>query len=166
MPNGDSISQDTQGEPCLVVYSIKDPSGKPIPGVKIDIWETDSTGHYDVQHADRNGPDGRAVMYSDDKGEFWFKAIRPVSYPIPHDGPVGQLLKLLHRHPWRPAHMHFMFEKEGWDHLITALYIPPDEYMTSDAVFGVKESLIVPMGKLFPGKKVTLLDHLPVPELD
>lgn len=210
MPNGDSISQDTQGEPCLVVCSIKDPSGKPIPGVKIDIWETDSTGHYDVQHADRNGPDGRAVMYSDDKGEFWFKAIRPVSYPIPHDGPVGQLLKLLHRHPWRPAHMHFMFEKEGWDHLITALYIPPDEYMTSDAVFGVKESLIVPMGKvgkdmaekfgveeglallqhdfvlvteeetrrlrdanamdamgkLFPGKKVTLLDHLPVPELD
>jgi len=123
---------------------------------------------------------------------------------------VGQLLKLLHRHPWRPAHMHFMFEKKGWDHLITALYIPPDKYLTSDAVFGVKDSLIAPLGKvspalakehnvpegtallqhdfvlvseeetrelrdknalesmakLFPGKKVKLLDHLPVPDVD
>ncbi|KAH8591219.1 Intradiol ring-cleavage dioxygenase [Bisporella sp. PMI_857] len=210
MPSGNSISQDTAGQPCLVLCTIKDVYGNPIPGVKIDIWETDSTGHYDVQHSDRTGPDGRAVMYSDERGSFWFKAIRPVSYPIPHDGPVGKLLKLLHRHPWRPAHMHFMFEKPGWDHLITALYIPPDEYMTSDAVFGVKDSLIVPMGKtskeeeekygvqegiallvhdfvlvteeatrnlrdqkaleamstLFPGKKVTLLNHSPVPELD
>jgi protocatechuate 3,4-dioxygenase beta subunit len=193
----------------LVACKIQDLSGKAISGVKIDIWETDSTGHYDVQYAGREGPDGRAVMESDEKGEFWFKAIRPVSYPIPHDGPVGKLLKVLARHPWRPAHMHFMFEKKGWDHLITALYIPPDEYMTSDAVFGVKESLIVPlsevsaeqaeqfgvgkgmallehtfvlvteeetlklrdkkaleaMKKLFPGKKVSLLDHLPVPDL-
>ncbi len=99
-----------------------------------------------MQHPDREGPDGRAVMESDKDGKFWFKAIRPVSYPIPHDGPVGHLLKKLRRHPWRPAHMHFMFEKEGWDHLITALYIPPDKYITSDAVFGVKSSLIVPLG--------------------
>jgi protocatechuate 3,4-dioxygenase beta subunit len=149
-------------------------------------------------------------MHSDKDGKLWFKAIRPVSYPIPHDGPVGQLLQKLHRHPWRPAHMHFMFEKEGWDHLITALYITPDEYMTSDAVFGVKDSLIVEltpateaqadtygvmegspilertfvlvteketeslrdenalkaMSILFPGQKVKLLDHLPVPDLD
>jgi protocatechuate 3,4-dioxygenase beta subunit len=89
--------------------------------VKIDIWETDSSGHYDVQYAERDSPDGRAIMESDEKGVFWFKAIRPVSYPIPHDGPVGQLLKKLHRHPWRPAHMHFMFQKEGWDHLITCV---------------------------------------------
>jgi protocatechuate 3,4-dioxygenase beta subunit len=179
--------------------------------VKIDIWETDSSGHYDVQHANyEGGPDGRAVMTSDEDGNFHFMAIRPVPYPIPHDGPVGQLLKLLYRHPWRPAHMHFMFEKEGWDHLITALYFSPDPYLMSDAVFGVKSSLIVElgevtaeeavkygvqqgmkclrhdfvlvteeethelrdrnamdeMGKLFPGRKVKLLDHLPVPDLD
>lgn len=114
--------------------------------MKIDIWETDSTGHYDVQHADRSGPDGRCVMLSDSQGEFWFKAIKPVPYPIPHDGPVGKLLKKLHRHPYRPSHMHFMFEKQGYDHLITSLYLRNDPYETSDAVFGVKNTLVVDLG--------------------
>ncbi|KAI9710062.1 MAG: hypothetical protein M1812_007526 [Candelaria pacifica] len=143
MPNGDSISHDPKGEPCLILCSIKDSEGNAIEGVKIDIWETDSSGHYDVQYADRKGPDGRCVMTSDKDGMFWFKAIKPVPYPIPHDGPVGKLLEKLHRHPYRPAHMHFMFEKEGYDHLITALYVRGDPYETSDAVFGVKESLLV-----------------------
>lgn len=92
-------------------------------GVKIDVWETDSKGFYDVQHADREGPDGRAVLRSDGEGVFWFKAIVPVPYPIPHDGPVGQLLKKLRRHPYRPSHMHFMFEKAGYDHLITLVFL-------------------------------------------
>ncbi|TAQ85951.1 hypothetical protein B7494_g5731 [Chlorociboria aeruginascens] len=208
LPNGESMTSDPEGEPCIVLCSVHDVSGNPIQDVKIDIWETDSTGHYDVQLPNRERPDGRCWMTSDEKGEFWFKAIVPVSYPIPHDGPVGKLLKLLGRHPWRPAHLHFMFEKEGWDHLITALYIRNDPYETSDAVFGVKQSLIVdfspadsataekyavPLGskvlrhdfvlvsdreteklrdenaltalkKL--GRKVKLLDHLPVPDLD
>lgn len=227
MAHGDHMSHDTEGEPCIVISTIKDVNGNPIEGVKIDIWETDSTGHYDVQHPDREGPDGRCVMKSDKDGLFWFKAIVPVPYPIPHDGPVGQLLKLLHRHPWRPAHMHFMFEKPGWDHLITyvfifiyispghanrlasrALYIRNDPYETSDAVFGVKQSLIVDFmqadaetakqygvkegSKVLRhdfvlvseketeklrdenalkalkalGRKVKLLNHLPVPDLD
>ena len=119
MSNGDLMSKDDKGEPLLVLCNVKDVHGKPVSGVKIDIWETDSSGHYDVQHADRDGPDGRCVMTSDDEGVFWFKAIVPVPYPIPHDGPVGQLLKKLGRHPMRPAHMHFMFEKSGYDHLIT-----------------------------------------------
>lgn len=208
MKHGDSMSHDPQGEPCLVVCTIKDVKGNPIEGVKIDIWETDSTGHYDVQQPERDGPDGRCVMRSDKDGVFWFNAIVPVSYPIPHDGPVGQLLKLLKRHPWRPAHMHFMFEKPGWDHLITALYVRNDPYETSDAVFGVKQSLIVDFttvdaetskkygvkeGTKFLkhdfvlvdeketerlrdenalkalkalGRKVKLLNHLPVPDVD
>jgi protocatechuate 3,4-dioxygenase beta subunit len=122
MPNGESISHDPKGEPLLVVCTLRDTEGRPIEGVKIDIWETDSTGHYDVQYAGREGPDGRCVMRSNKEGVFWFKAITPVPYPIPHDGPVGKLLKKLHRHPYRPSHMHFMFEKEGYDHLIT--YVP------------------------------------------
>lgn len=206
--NGGGMSSDPQGEPCLVLCTVKDVKGNAIEGVKIDIWETDSTGHYDVQYGERDGPDGRCVMKSDKDGVFFFKAIVPVPYPIPHDGPVGKLLKLLGRHPWRPAHMHFMFEKPGWDHLITALYIHNDPYETSDAVFGVKQSLIVDfetadsviaaqygvkeaskvlkhdfvlvdeketeklrdenalnaMKKL--GRKVKLLNHLPVPDLD
>jgi protocatechuate 3,4-dioxygenase beta subunit len=119
LSQGESISQDPAGEPLLVACSVRDTQGVPIDNVKIDIWETDSTGHYDVQHADRQGPDGRCVMRSDTTGNFWFRAIKPVPYPIPHDGPVGALLKKLHRHPYRPSHMHFMFEKEGYDHLIT-----------------------------------------------
>jgi protocatechuate 3,4-dioxygenase beta subunit len=117
--HGDLISQDSEGEACLVVCTVKDTAGKPIQGVKIDVWETDSKGFYDVQHADRQGADGRAVLESDEAGLFWFKAIVPVPYPIPSDGPVGKLLGLLKRHPWRPSHMHFMFEKTGFDHLIT-----------------------------------------------
>jgi len=123
----------------LVVCTLKDTEGKPVAHAKIDVWETDSKGFYDVQYEDRAGPDGRAVMHSDENGDFWFKAIVPVPYPIPHDGPVGQLLKLLGRHVYRPSHMHFMFEKEGFDNLITAIYLRNDPYETSDAVFGVKE---------------------------
>lgn len=116
---GSLISHDPDGEPLLVLCTLKDTEGNPIPGAKIDVWETDSKGFYDVQHADRDGPDGRAVLTSDDTGNFWFKAIVPVPYPIPHDGPVGQLLKVLNRHPYRPSHMHFMFKKDGYDPLIT-----------------------------------------------
>ena len=116
---GSLISQDPDGEPLLVLCTLKDTNGIPIPGAKIDVWETDSKGLYDVQHADRSGPDGRAVLTSDEAGKFWFKAIVPVPYPIPHDGPVGKLLKQLNRHPYRPSHMHFMFKKDGYDPLIT-----------------------------------------------
>lgn len=146
LAQGEGISADEKGEPLLVVCSVKDTQGKGIPGVKIDIWETDSSGNYDVQHPDRTEPDGRGVMTSDENGRFWFKAIVPVPYPIPNDGPVGQLLERLARHCWRPAHMHFMFEKPGYDHLITALYLRGDRYEGSDAVFGVKESLVVDLG--------------------
>lgn len=124
LDHGAEISHDKGGEPLLVLCTLKDVDGKPIEGCKIDIWETDSTGHYDVQHPDHNGPDGRCVMRSDSEGVFWFKAIVPVPYPIPHDGPVGELLIKLKRHAWRPSHMHFMFEKPGYDHLITCVLSP------------------------------------------
>ncbi|KAL4871196.1 hypothetical protein BDV12DRAFT_32099 [Aspergillus spectabilis] len=150
LTQGGSMSKDPAGEPLLVVCTIKDTAGNPVEGVKIDIWETDSTGQYDVQHADRSGPDGRCVMHSDKEGVFWFNAITPVPYPIPHDGPVGRLLEKLGRHPYRPSHMHFMFEREGFDHLITALYLRNDPFETSDAVFGVKDSLVVELGKAGP----------------
>jgi protocatechuate 3,4-dioxygenase beta subunit len=118
-PNGTQIAHDPEGEPCLVVCTVKDTEGKPIADVKIDIWETDSNGKYDVQYEGREQPDQRAVMHSDKEGVFWFKAIVPVPYPIPNDGPVGKLLKVLKRHCYRPSHMHFMMEKPGFDHLIT-----------------------------------------------
>lgn len=145
---GQTLSNDPAGEPLLCVCTVKDTNRKPISDAKIDVWETDSHGVYDVQYEGWSGDkaDGRAVLRSDDNGVFWYRAIVPVPYRIPEDGPVGKMLRKLGRHPWRPSHMHFMFEKPGYDHLITALYLRGDPYETSDAVFGVKESLIVDLG--------------------
>ncbi|KAF1947854.1 aromatic compound dioxygenase [Clathrospora elynae] len=142
--NGTSISADPNGDPLLVLCTVKTTAGDPIQGATVDVWETDSSGKYDVQYEDRGvKADGRAVVTSDKEGVFWFKAIVPVPYQIPDDGPVGQLLERLGRHCWRPSHLHFMFGKAGFDNLVTALYIRGSDYETSDAVFGVKESLIV-----------------------
>ncbi|KAF2660496.1 aromatic compound dioxygenase [Lophiostoma macrostomum CBS 122681] len=149
---GSSISADPDGEELLCICTVSSTTGSPIANAKIDVWETDSHGNYDVQYSHYSGekPDGRAVLRSDAQGVFWYKAIVPVPYSIPDDGPVGKMLRKLGRHPWRPSHMHFMFEKEGFDHLITALYLRGDPYETSDAVFGVKESLIIDLNTVTP----------------
>ncbi|KAF2852965.1 catechol 1,2-dioxygenase-like protein [Plenodomus tracheiphilus IPT5] len=151
LPAGSAISADPSGDPLLVLCTIKSTTDAPLSGVKIDVWETDSQGKYDVQYENRgDNADGRAILVSDDQGVFWFKAIVPVPYPIPNDGPVGKLLENLGRHCWRPSHMHFMFEKDGFDHLVTALYVRGSDYETSDAVFGVKDSLIVALDTVTP----------------
>lgn len=125
--NGEEIMHnDPDGTPVLVVCTVKDVNQQPIEGVRLEIWETDSTGNYDVQrpgHSADSVPDGRCFMTSDQNGIFWFKGVVPVSYPIPHDGPVGKMLKLLGRHPWRPAHMHFILSRPGYDRLVTYVYI-------------------------------------------
>ncbi|KAI9374189.1 Intradiol ring-cleavage dioxygenase [Aspergillus egyptiacus] len=146
MDAGAVLHSDPDAERLFVLCSIKDTAGNPIPGVKVDVWEGDSKGFYDVQNPNRTGPDGRGVLRSDEQGMFWFNAIVPVPYPIPMDGPVGKMLKALGRHPNRPGHVHFMLDKEGFDLLITALYPRGDPYETSDPVFGVKESLVVDLG--------------------
>jgi len=146
--NGDSICSEGKGETCLVRGRILDTNGKPIANAHIDIWETDDTGHYDTQYADRGGPDCRGIVKSDSQGCYWFKGIRPVPYPIPHDGPVGKMLLEVKRHPYRPSHMHFLIEKPGYDTLVTSLFIKGDPYETSDAVFGVKSSLQLDIEKV------------------
>ena len=153
----------------LAICTVKDPDGLPVPGVSVDIWQTDSSGHYDVQYPDRYAPSERGIMLSDQEGRFWFQGIKPASHAIPHGGPVGQLLKLLQRHSWRPAQVHFMFHKDGWDRLITqvspgtldllkigvanafhirALYLRGDPYENSDVAFGVKPSLVVELDRV------------------
>lgn len=119
IPNGGIVSHDSEGEPLLVLCTLKDTQGNPIEGGKIDIWEADSNGFYDLQHEDREGPEGRALLTSDKDGRFWFKGIKPVSYGVPTDGPNGKLLGLLHRHAYRPGHLHMIIEKPGYAPLIT-----------------------------------------------
>lgn len=117
--NGAVLHSDPDATTLLVVCSIKDTQGNPVSDVKIDVWEGDSKGFYDVQDPNRTGPDGRGVLRSDANGHFDFKAIVPVPYPIPMDGPVGKMLHKLGRHPNRPGHVHFMMDKPGYDLLIT-----------------------------------------------
>ncbi|PNP44362.1 hypothetical protein TGAMA5MH_03968 [Trichoderma gamsii] len=143
MSNGDDIGTDPDGIPMLVHCTIKDLHGKPVQNMQVDVWESDSKGFYDVQYNNRENPHGRAVLKTDANGQVWFKAIVPVAYPVPTDGPVGDFLRAMGRHPYRPAHVHFMFDKPGYDHLITALTIRGDRFESHDPVFGVKKSLIV-----------------------
>ncbi|KAF2150749.1 aromatic compound dioxygenase [Myriangium duriaei CBS 260.36] len=141
--NGAAVHTDPLGEALFVLGTVRGTDGRAIEGCRIDVWEGDSQGNYDVQYPDRNGPDGRGILYSDKQGAFWFRCVKPVSYPIPLDGPVAEMLRYLGRHPNRPGHVHFFLRKDGYDPLITALYPRGDPHEASDPVFGVKESLIV-----------------------
>jgi protocatechuate 3,4-dioxygenase beta subunit len=146
LPLGASIAKPgTPGEPCAVSGTITDLKGKPVAGATIDVWEGGADGLYDVQKPD--GTNLRAQFRSDAGGRFRFKCITPVSYPVPHDGPVGQMLVACGRHPMRPGHLHFTIEAPGFEKLVTHLFVKGDKYLGSDAVFGVKESLIVNFGK-------------------
>ncbi|KAJ7483338.1 intradiol ring-cleavage dioxygenase [Mycena latifolia] len=141
--NGESIASEDKGDYLWVEGKVLDTKGKPIPHCLIDTWETDGHGLYDTQYSQRGGPDCRGRLYTKDDGSFFFRAIVPVSYPIPSDGPVGKMVKSLGRHVFRPAHLHMMLSAPGFEKLTTAFYFKGDPYLTSDAVFGVKTSLIV-----------------------
>jgi catechol 1,2-dioxygenase len=117
--------------------------GQPIGGAKIDVWQANDEGFYDVQQKGLQ-PDFnlRGVFRTGADGAYHFKGVKPKFYPIPDDGPVGQMLEKLGRHPYRPAHLHYILEAEGFETLITHIFDPDDPYIHSDAVFGVKESLL------------------------
>ncbi|KAJ7498101.1 intradiol ring-cleavage dioxygenase [Mycena galericulata] len=141
--NGESIASEGKGDYLWVEGKVLDTKGNPIPNCIIDTWETDGHGLYDVQYSHRGGPDCRGRLHTTEDGSFFFRAIVPVSYPIPSDGTVGRMVKALGRHAFRPAHLHMMLEAPGFEKLTTALYFKGDPYITSDVVFGVKTSLIV-----------------------
>ena len=133
-----------EGVPLQVDVKIADTHGQPIPGAVVDIWEGGPDGLYDVQRDLAPGEyDLRGRFIADDDGRVRCWAAVPVSYPVPDDGPVGDLLAVTGRHPWRPAHVHFMIAADGYDTLVTHLFKSGDQYLTSDAVFGVKPSLVI-----------------------
>ena len=140
---GSNICLDQKGEPMLVKGRVLDTNGAPIPNAKVDVWQANDEGFYDVQQKG-NQPDFnlRGVFRTDDQGRYWFNAVRPKFYPIPDDGPVGKMLARMGRHPFRPAHLHYIIEADGFETLTTHTFDPDDPYLHSDAVFGVKESLI------------------------
>ncbi|MDP2800781.1 MAG: intradiol ring-cleavage dioxygenase [Phreatobacter sp.] len=140
-PNGADIAADEPGERLFVEGKVASSDGAPIAGAAVDIWHSDDEGFYDAQKGTEE-PSLRARFLTDANGRFGFRTIVPSSYPIPHDGPVGQLLEATKRHPMRPAHIHFRIAAPGHETLVTHLFMPGDPWLESDAVFGVKESLV------------------------
>jgi hydroxyquinol 1,2-dioxygenase len=143
LPMGANICLDHKGEPMLVQGRILDTSGNPIAHAKIDVWQANDEGFYDVQQKGLQ-PDFnlRGVFRTGADGRYWFQGVKPKYYPIPDDGPVGTLLKALGRHPYRPAHLHYILAAQGFETLVTHIFDPDDPYINSDAVFGVKSSLL------------------------
>jgi hydroxyquinol 1,2-dioxygenase len=142
-PMGASITKVGGNETCLFEGAVTDLDGTPLSGVRIDVWSDNEDGFYDVQQPDvQPRHNNRGVFITGPDGRYWFRGIKPVSYPIPDDGPVGQLLARLGRHPFRPAHMHFMVSRDGFETIVTHTFVAGDTYLQSDAVFGVKQSLI------------------------
>ncbi|MGM4923992.1 intradiol ring-cleavage dioxygenase [Tardiphaga sp. 804_B3_N1_9] len=140
---GEDISGGMEGDPMIVTGSVSTPDGKPIANATIDVWHSDDDGYYDVQQLDKIGDLAmRARFHADAEGRFRFWSIKPAAYPIPHDGPVGDMLTAQGRHPWRPAHVHFMISAPGFEQLVTHVFVAGDKYLDSDVVFGVKDTLI------------------------
>ena len=140
---GENIALDGKGEPCLVTGQVTGPDGEPLAGALVDVWQANADGFYDVQQPgvqpERNL---RGLFTTDTEGRFWFRTIVPRYYPIPDDGPVGELLAATGRHPNRPAHVHFIVTAPGHRPVTTHLFVAGQPYIDSDAVFGVKASLV------------------------
>lgn len=155
LPMGSDICLDQKGDPMLVRGVIRSTDGKPLANAKIDVWQANDEGFYDVQQKGIQ-PDFnlRGVFRTGPDGSFWFKGVKPKFYPIPEDGPVGKLLANLSRHPFRPAHLHYIIEAPGHARLVTHIFDPDDPYIRSDAVFGVKESLLAKFEKITDSKAI------------
>jgi hydroxyquinol 1,2-dioxygenase len=155
---GGDISQGAVGEACWVEGTVKDLEGNPVRGARVEVWEADEAGLYDVQYNDGRTA-ARAHLFTGSEGQYAFWAITPTPYPIPHDGPVGEMLEAVGRSPMRPSHLHFLVSQPGFRTLVTHIFVRGDPYLTTDAVFGVKDSLVKdferqPAGILTPDGRV------------
>jgi protocatechuate 3,4-dioxygenase beta subunit len=149
---GAHISFDGKGESCLFEGRVIDLHGNPVVGARLDVWSDNAEGYYDVQQPGIQPKwNNRGIFTTGEDGRYRFVGIRPVSYPIPDDGPVGGMLSALGRHPYRPAHMHFMVTAPGFEKVVTHTFVGDDAYITSDTVFGVKETLVAPFERIDDG---------------
>ena len=139
---GDDVANGAKGTPCVVYGTVKGIDGEPIPGAHLDVWQSDDDGLYDVQHEGLGHAQARGILNADPQGHYHFRSIVAVPYAIPHDGPVAAMLEATGRHPWRPAHLHFLVKAPGYETLITHVFRDKSDYLDSDAVFGVRQSLV------------------------
>lgn len=152
LPQGADLAGGAPGEPLFADIEVLGLGGEPVVGAEVDIWQADDDGLYDVQRPELGEQRrARAVMHTDSAGRLRFRALAPTPYPVPTDGPVGQMLLATGRHPWRPAHVHFRVRAAGYATLVTHLFRDPDPYLDSDVVFGVRSSLIARFERHDPG---------------
>lgn len=152
---GATLSRDGKGESCLFEGRVVDLQGRPVGGARLDVWSDNAEGFYDVQQPGIQPRwNNRGIFTTGADGRYSFVGIKPVSYPIPDDGPVGKMLAALGRHPYRPAHMHFIVAAEGFETVVTHTFVGGDAYIASDAVFGVKATLVAPFERAAGGKTV------------
>jgi catechol 1,2-dioxygenase len=141
--NGESIVRSpTPGPALFAECRIRDPHGGPIAGVEVDVWQASPVGLYENQDPDQADMNLRGKFTTDANGKFSFRSVKPAGYPVPTDGPVGELLRAQNRHPYRPAHLHFLAYKPNYKTLITQVFVDDDEHLQSDVVFGVTPDLI------------------------
>lgn len=143
---GADIANGARGAPCFVSGRVTSLDGTPLAGVSMDVWQSDEDGFYDVQQPPAAPGESvhraRARLTTDSEGRYHFRSILAEPYPIPHDGPVGAMLEAMGRHPWRPAHLHYLIDAPQHQRLITHVFRANDRYLDSDAVFGVRTTLI------------------------
>ena len=142
---GDMIAtgeEAERGTHAVMRGRVTDTDGNPLSGVSMDVWQSDDIGYYDIQQPD-GGLNLRGLFTTGEDGTYWFRTVQPAPYPVPVDGPVGELLTAAGRHPMRPAHIHFMISAPGYETVITHIFVKGDEYIETDAVFGVKDSLVM-----------------------
>lgn len=141
-PGGNIAHRDATGAPAFVGGRVLDLAGKPIAGAVLDVWQAQTNGLYDSQDAHPEELHMRGKFRTDGEGRYRLRTVIPVHYPIPSDGPVGAMLKATGRHPWRPAHIHFVVSADGYEPVTTHIFDRRDPYLESDAVFAVKDALI------------------------
>lgn len=139
---GETIARDAHGgEPLEVSGCVRDPKGNPVAGALVDVWQASPVGLYENQDPEQPDLNLRGLFETDAEGRYRFRTVRPAGYPVPTDGPCGELLRAQERHPWRPAHIHFMVSREGYATLVTQVFDDADETIASDVVFGVTPAL-------------------------
>ena len=160
---GANISKKrSDGVRCLVTGSVRDRRGRAVAGAKMDVWQAGADGFYDSQKG--KAMNLRGVFHTDASGRFHFYCVKPLHYPVPHDGPVGRMLTATGRHPMRPPHLHFWITAKGYKPLITHLFVKGGKYLDSDAVFGVKPDLIIDFKKNKDGVAAAHYDFVLMPD--
>jgi hydroxyquinol 1,2-dioxygenase len=151
LPRGSNLAVGVKGEPAFYSGRVLSTDGTSLADALLDIWSGDGEGNYDMQIPGETGMKARGRIRSDADGRYWFRSIRPTFYPVPTDGPVGQMLRKMGRHPYRPGHLHMIVSAPGYRPVTTHLFVAGSKYLDSDAVFGMKESLVTEFKRHPPG---------------